>query len=79
MSAEWEERLADLWAALDELDEEAFLARIDALTAERGDDDAIALFERAPRATRPATRTLRCRCTGGHSSSGWRASGGGAR
>ena len=46
VSAEWEERLADLWAALDELDEEAFLARIDALTAERGDDDAIALFER---------------------------------
>lgn len=46
MSAEWEERLADLWAALDELDEEAFLARIDALAAERGDDDAIALFER---------------------------------
>ena len=46
MSAEWEERLADLWAALDELDEEDFLARIDALAAERGDDDAIALFER---------------------------------
>jgi tetratricopeptide (TPR) repeat protein len=46
VSAEWEERLADLWAALDELDEEAFLARIDALTGERGDDDAIALFER---------------------------------
>jgi hypothetical protein len=46
VSAEWEERLADLWAALDELADEDFLARIDALTAERGDDDAIALFER---------------------------------
>ena len=46
MSAQWEERLADLWSALDELDEQEFLARIDALTAERGDDDAIALFER---------------------------------
>jgi hypothetical protein len=42
VSAEWEERLAGPWAALDELDEEEFLARIDAL----GDDDAIALFER---------------------------------
>jgi tetratricopeptide (TPR) repeat protein len=46
VSADWEEQLADVWAALDELDEEAFLARIDALTGERGDDDAIALFER---------------------------------
>jgi Tetratrico peptide repeat len=33
-------------AALDELDEEEFLARLDALTAERGHDDAVALFER---------------------------------
>jgi hypothetical protein len=46
VSAQWEERLADLWAALDELDEDEFLARIDALAAERGDDDAVALFER---------------------------------
>jgi tetratricopeptide (TPR) repeat protein len=46
VSAEWEERLAGVWAALDDLDEEEVLARIDALTAERGDDDAIALFER---------------------------------
>jgi tetratricopeptide (TPR) repeat protein len=42
----WEGRLAALWESLDALDEEAFLARMDALTAERGDDDAIALFER---------------------------------
>jgi tetratricopeptide (TPR) repeat protein len=46
VDAQWEERLADLWAALDELGEAEFLARIDALAAERGDDDAIALFER---------------------------------
>ena len=38
--------MAELWARLDDLDEADFLARIDALAAERGDDDAAALFER---------------------------------
>jgi hypothetical protein len=46
VSAQWEERLAGLWAALDELAETEFLERIDALTAELGDDDAVAVFER---------------------------------
>jgi tetratricopeptide (TPR) repeat protein len=38
--------MAELWARLDDLDEAEFLDRIDALAAERGDDDAVALFER---------------------------------
>jgi hypothetical protein len=44
---DWDERLADLWASLDELDEDAFRAEMDALVAERPEDDAVGLFERA--------------------------------
>jgi tetratricopeptide (TPR) repeat protein len=43
----WEERLAELWAAIDELDPEAFRARMEALAAERPAGDAIAAFELA--------------------------------
>lgn len=44
---DWETRLAATWAALDDLDAEAFRARIDALAAELPDGSAVAAFERA--------------------------------
>jgi tetratricopeptide (TPR) repeat protein len=44
---EWDERLAELWASIDELDEDEFRSRMDALVAERPEDDAVGLFERA--------------------------------
>jgi tetratricopeptide (TPR) repeat protein len=43
---DWEARLAALWAALDELPEGEFLARMAAVTGELGDDSAVAAFER---------------------------------
>lgn len=43
----WEQRMADLWAAFDSLDPAGFLARVEALAAERPPGDAAALFERA--------------------------------
>jgi len=44
---EWERRIAELWAALDTLSEDVFLARMGALTAELPLENAAALFERA--------------------------------
>jgi tetratricopeptide (TPR) repeat protein len=44
---DWERRLADLWATLDDRPEDEFVAAIDELTAELPDDDAAASFERA--------------------------------
>ena len=46
-SAEWEQRLAGLWASADDLDEEAFCARMEELTAELPADSAVGAFERA--------------------------------
>ena len=46
VDTEWEKRLAALWASLDDLDEDDFRARMDALCAELPDDSAIAAFER---------------------------------
>jgi tetratricopeptide (TPR) repeat protein len=43
----WEERLAGLWAAIDELDPGDFRARMEALAAERPPGDGIAAFELA--------------------------------
>lgn len=43
---DWERRLADAWASLDTLDEDAFRARIDALAAELPADSGIGPFER---------------------------------
>jgi hypothetical protein len=45
--ADWEERLASVWDALDELDEQDFLVRIERLAAELPEGDGIADFERA--------------------------------
>src|SRR5215216_6756033 len=44
---EWEQRLADLWASLDELSEEAFLTNMEQLVAELPADSAVGIFERA--------------------------------
>jgi Tetratrico peptide repeat len=45
--ATWEQRNADLWAAIDDLDPTEFLAAAEALVAERPAGDAIATFELA--------------------------------
>lgn len=47
MDEEWEQRLAEAWASLDDSDEEGFRARIDELAAELPAGSAIAAFERA--------------------------------
>lgn len=44
---EWEKRVADLWATIDDHQSSAFLARVQALTAELPPGNAIALFELA--------------------------------
>ncbi|MFF6793366.1 tetratricopeptide (TPR) repeat protein [Streptomyces filamentosus] len=44
--AGWEERIAALWEELDAYGPEEFRDRVDRLAAERGEDDAAALFER---------------------------------
>ena len=44
---EWEQRIAELWAAMDDHDPADFLARVQALTAELPAGNAIALFELA--------------------------------
>ncbi len=46
-NAEWEQRVADLWAAIDDHSEEEFLAAMDELAAELPADSAVAAFERA--------------------------------
>ena len=47
ISSEWENRLADLWAAMNDYTAEDFLARMEALTNELPSGSAIAAFERA--------------------------------
>jgi hypothetical protein len=46
-STVWEQRIAALWAAIDDLPEDEFLARMAALAGELPADDPLALFERA--------------------------------
>jgi hypothetical protein len=46
-SAEWEQRISDLWASIDDRSEEEFLARMEGLVAELPADSAVAIFERA--------------------------------
>jgi hypothetical protein len=41
----WEQRIAALWAAIDEFDSGDFRAHVEALAAERPESDAIGLFE----------------------------------
>jgi hypothetical protein len=47
MSEDWERRVADAWAGLDDMDEGAFRARIDALAAEAPAGGGAGVFERA--------------------------------
>ncbi len=44
--AAWEQRVADLWRALDDHDPESFRTQLDVLVAELPPDSAIGLFER---------------------------------
>jgi hypothetical protein len=44
---EWEQRVADLWASFDDHSEDEFLARMESLIAELGEDSARGAFERA--------------------------------
>ena len=44
---EWQDRVDATWSRIDALAPDAFVTAIDALAAERPDDDAAALFERA--------------------------------
>jgi len=44
---EWEQRLADLWASIDDLGEGAFLKKVEILVAGLPADSAAAAFERA--------------------------------
>ena len=44
---EWEQRLAALWASINDYSEEVFLARMEQLVGELPADSAVALFERA--------------------------------
>ncbi len=43
---DWEQRLAELWERIDDYDEQEFLTRIEAMTAELPDESAVATFER---------------------------------
>jgi tetratricopeptide (TPR) repeat protein len=45
-SEEWEQRLDDLWASSDALDEEGLRARMEALVAELPEGHPVALYER---------------------------------
>ncbi|HEY8314868.1 MAG TPA: tetratricopeptide repeat protein [Candidatus Baltobacteraceae bacterium] len=47
VNADWERRIAELWATMDDYDEREFVARVDALAAELPPGDATGLFERA--------------------------------
>lgn len=42
---DWEHRLAQLWAALDQLEESTFLSQMRQLTSELGDGDPVGFFE----------------------------------
>lgn len=44
---EWEQRVSDLWASIDDHSEEAFLSRIEQLVAELPAHSAVGVFERA--------------------------------
>src|SRR5215211_8844922 len=44
---DWEQRLSDLWASIDDYSGDEFVARMEQLAAELPPDNAIALFERA--------------------------------
>jgi hypothetical protein len=44
---DWEQRLSDLWASLDDHSEEEFVAKMDELVAELPADSAVATYERA--------------------------------
>jgi tetratricopeptide (TPR) repeat protein len=46
-STDWEQRLSDLWASLDDHSEDEFVAKMDELVSELPADSAVAAYERA--------------------------------
>jgi tetratricopeptide (TPR) repeat protein len=46
-STDWEQRLSELWASLDDQSEEEFVAKMDELVSELPADSAVAAYERA--------------------------------
>lgn len=46
-NADWEQRVSDLWASIDDYTGEEFVARMDALAGELPPDSPVAEFERA--------------------------------
>jgi Flp pilus assembly protein TadD len=46
-STDWEQRLSDLWASLDNHSEDEFVAKMDELVSELPADSAVAAYERA--------------------------------
>jgi tetratricopeptide (TPR) repeat protein len=46
-SEDWEQRISDLWASINDHSEEQFLARMEELAAELPADSAVGAFERA--------------------------------
>jgi hypothetical protein len=77
-AADFEARLAALWASLDELPEDEFVARIDALVSELPAGNAVASFERAAAQDSTGHPDLAVRSTGRRSPPGSRASAGAA-
>jgi len=71
---EWEQRLADLWASIDQLSEQAYLSKMEFLVAELPLTVRWRHSSGRARSSRPVTPTLQCRCIGRHLSSAWRAS-----
>jgi hypothetical protein len=47
ISVEWEQRISDLWASINDYSEVQFLDRMEKLTAELPADSSVALYERA--------------------------------
>lgn len=47
MTEDWDARIEDLWTRFDDYDEDAFVARVEALAAELAPDDPRGAFERA--------------------------------
>jgi tetratricopeptide (TPR) repeat protein len=47
MTPDWEQRLADLWASIDDHADDDFLTRMDALVAELPAESPVGLYERA--------------------------------
>jgi hypothetical protein len=62
--ADWEQRVLDAWASLDQRSEAEFLALIEQLAAELPPDSGIGIFERAASLDSTGHPDLAVSCTG---------------